>query len=52
VVEAAILASRVQFLPKEQILAELERLEEPVEKTGGPEEREAFDLLRRFVTES
>ncbi|NOX54992.1 MAG: DUF447 family protein [Planctomycetes bacterium] len=52
VVEAAILASRVEFLPKTQILAELDRLEEPVQKTGGPEEQKAFDLLRRFVAES
>ena len=49
VVEAAILATRVQFLPRPTIEAEFDRLAPLIEKTGGPAEREAFDLLRTYV---
>ena len=49
VVEAAILATRVQFLPAAEILAEFERLKVPVEKTGGPAEHAAFDFLLNYV---
>jgi hypothetical protein len=49
VVEAAILATRTGLLPAEAIAAELRRLAVPVEKTGGPQEREAFALLERYV---
>lgn len=52
VLEAAILATRVQFLPREEILAEFGRLRIPVEKTAGPREQEAFSLLERYVLES
>ena len=45
VVEAAILATRTAFLPLEEILAEFERLAVLVDKTGGPAEHAAFDLL-------
>jgi uncharacterized protein len=51
VVEAAILASRVEILPRETIAAQLELLRPPVEKTAGPREREAFDLLVRYIDE-
>ena len=49
VVEAAILATRVDFLPPEQVLDEFARLAIPVEKTGGPSERRAFDFLADHV---
>jgi len=49
VVEAAILATRIAFLPREQIETEYARLAVLVEKTGGPREREAFALLQRHV---
>jgi hypothetical protein len=49
VVEAAILATRTSLLPLDSILADFQRLEIPVEKTGGPAERAAFELLHRFV---
>jgi uncharacterized protein len=49
VVEAAILATRVDFLPPDEILGELARLAIPVEKTGGPQEQGAFDLLADHV---
>ncbi len=45
VVEAAILATRTSFLPRTQILAELDRLAVVVAKTGGPVEDAAFRLL-------
>ena len=49
VVEAAILATRTAFLPPAEILAEFRRLAVPVEKTGGDQERAAFDLLLDHV---
>lgn len=49
VLEAAILATRVDWLPHELIRGELARLQEPVDKTGGPAERRAFEFLRQFV---
>jgi len=51
VLEAAILATRVHLLPCEQIDAEFERLAVPIEKTAGPRERLAFELLRQSVAE-
>jgi hypothetical protein len=49
VVEAAILATRIAFLPSEAIREDLTRLAPLVEKTGGTTEREAFGLLRTFI---
>jgi len=49
VVEAAILATRVQFLSAESIQADLERLAQLVEKTGDAPERRAFALLDRHI---
>jgi hypothetical protein len=49
VVEAAILATRLGLLPRRHILDELARLAVLVDKTGGPQEHEAFALLRRHV---
>lgn len=49
VLEAAILATRVQFLPGPLIEERWQPLREAVEKTGGPAERAAFDQLTRFV---
>ena len=46
VVEAAILATRTAFLPLEEIEAEYRKLAVLVDKTGGAQEHEAFDLLR------
>ena len=45
VVEAAILATRLDFLPIDEVLADFARLAVPVEKTGGEDERRAFALL-------
>lgn len=49
VVEAAILATRTEFLPAEEIRSQFERLKVLVEKTGGPAEHRAFDFLSTFV---
>jgi hypothetical protein len=49
VLEAAILATRVAYLPAEEIRSGFERLQVIVEKTAGEPEREAMDLLSRHV---
>jgi uncharacterized protein len=49
VLEAAILATRTDFLPPGEIEADYRRLRVLVEKTGGPREREAFALLERHI---
>jgi hypothetical protein len=37
------------MLPAAEIRTELERLQVPVDKTAGPREREAMELVRRHV---
>jgi hypothetical protein len=49
VVEAAILATRLHLLPFDQIDRQLGELAVWVEKTGGEQERRAFDFLRAYV---
>ena len=49
VLEAAILATRTHLLPPEQIREEYARLQVIVDKTAGPREREAMDLLTQYV---
>jgi uncharacterized protein len=49
VLEAAILATRTHLLPREQIREEYARLQIIVDKTAGPREREAMDLLTEYV---
>lgn len=49
VLEAAILATRLHLLPAEQVRQQWEWLRSPVEKTAGPRERQAFELLDDFV---
>jgi len=51
VVEAAILATRIQLLEADHILSELDRLAVLVEKTGGRQERAAFAFLQAHVHE-
>ncbi len=52
VVEAAILATRVSFLPPAEILADFTRLAVLVEKTGGPAEHRAFHFLSQYVRQA
>jgi hypothetical protein len=49
ILEAAILATRTHLLPAEQISEEYARLQVVVDKTAGPREREAMDLLTQYV---
>jgi hypothetical protein len=51
VIEAAILATRTDFLAASHIQAEFDRLAIPVEKTGSHRERNAFDFLRKYLRE-
>jgi hypothetical protein len=52
VLEASIVASRARRLPAEEVRAELRRLQLLVDKTAGPREREAMELVRRHVQEA
>ena len=49
VIEAAILATRLDHLPRSEILADFDRLAPWVAKTGGPNEHRAFELLDTYV---
>jgi hypothetical protein len=49
VLEASIIASRARLLPSAHLAAELERLQVLVDKTAGPREREAMELVRWHV---
>ena len=49
VVEAAILATRLDFLPPGEVKADFARLAVLVEKTGGEAERRAFGLLSDYL---
>ncbi|QDT02889.1 hypothetical protein K227x_12680 [Rubripirellula lacrimiformis] len=51
VLEAAILATRTHILPADEIRHELRRLTPLIDKTAGPAEQEAFELLRRTIDE-
>ena len=50
--EAAILATRMAFLPPGEIEAEFRKLAVLVDKTGGDLERQAFEFLRAHVARS
>src|SRR5262249_2858408 len=49
VVEAAILATRTAFLPLDEIEAEFAKLGVIVGKTGGGQEKQAFEFLQAHV---
>jgi len=51
VIEAAILATRIGLIDASEIREQMRHLATPVEKTAGPNEREAFELLRVFVND-
>ncbi len=52
VIEAAILATRLHILPAAEILAELDRLEPLVDKTGAAAEHRAFERLRQSIKQT
>ncbi|MBM4094485.1 MAG: DUF447 family protein [Planctomycetes bacterium] len=49
VLEAAILATRVDLVAMRRIRAEMRRLAPLVEKTGGPAEQRAFELIKQHL---
>lgn len=49
VIEAAILATRLDFLPGREVEESLSRLQTIVEKTAGPKETEAMKLISDYV---
>jgi hypothetical protein len=49
IVEAAILATRTDFLPLDEIEAEYRKLAVIVQKTGGPQEHEALRFLQEHL---
>ena len=51
VLEAAIHATRLHLLSKSFVEAEMARLQTIVDKTAGPHEREAMDLLTKHIRE-
>jgi hypothetical protein len=51
VLEATILATRLHLLPVSDVRQQLAALASPVEKTAGPRERAAFDLVNSYVDE-
>ena len=50
-VEASIVASRLRWLGADEVSAELDRLQELVDKTAGPREREAMAFVRGYVAQ-
>ncbi len=52
VIEAAILATRVQIMEADRLWQELEQLAPLVAKTGGQSEQRAFNLLNDFIKQS
>jgi hypothetical protein len=51
VIEAAILATRTRVLAADDIRGQLLRLRPLIDKTAGPHERAAFDLLTKTIIE-
>lgn len=49
VIEAAILATRTHLIERSEIQDQLQRLQPLVDKTAGPDEQEAFQLLKTFI---
>lgn len=51
VLEATILATRIHMIPQAELRQQLSALASPVEKTAGPQEREAFAVVLAYVEE-
>lgn len=49
VVEAAILATRLHLLPRDEVVHDLTKLQPLIDKTGGPAEIEAFRFLKDHI---
>ena len=51
VIEGAVLISRLHMLPPEKVNTEMSYLQIAIDKTAGPEEREAWEWLRAAVAQ-
>ncbi len=51
VIEAAIATSRIPWLGAEEVARQVENLTPLIDKTAGPQEREAFTFLTGYVRE-
>jgi len=49
VLEAAIVATRIDIIPNDEIRREMQRLAVLVDKTAGVQEHRAFDFLQRYI---
>lgn len=49
VIEATILATRVSLLPAESVRQQVEALQPLIDKTAGPPEREAWEMLQTWL---
>lgn len=52
VLEAAILATRTHLIEQDQLQAQYRHLAEIVQKTAGPDEQTAFDLLEEYISKA
>jgi hypothetical protein len=52
VLEAAILATRLDFVPQQEVFDQFRHFETIVQKTGGEQEFAAFQMLQQFVLQS
>lgn len=52
VIEATILATRIQWLPAEEVARQLAMLKPLVEKTGGRRERQAWDFVESWIRQA
>ena len=50
VLEATIMATRIDFIPIEEIQIQYQRLDTIVQKTGGDVEKLAFQMLKEYVS--
>ncbi len=46
--EAAILISRASMMPADELTAQLDRLQSPIEKTAGPRELAAWQIIQQW----
>lgn len=51
VLEATILATRLHLIPESDVRQQLFVLQSPVQKTAGPRELIAFDVVRQYIDE-
>ena len=50
-IEACILASRINMLDEKKLISDLSFLSEPLEKTGGQTEKKLWKKIERFISD-